>query len=213
MWLGTVAGALWLLWWKNKWLVAAVPVAIGLVLLANPVKVRERTLSAISAQEGVLNSRAHRAALRRTGWEMIRAHPILGVGPEQVGPQFMQYLPSDLPHPFPIEWYKEHLHNIYVHYAAERGLPALAALLWFLGRALFDFWTALRPDSEARWVLHGAIAVILAVMVSGWTELTLGHSQVLGMFLAIVACGYVAVDGISSLSSRTPGPTRVSRPE
>ena len=126
-----------------------------------------------------------------------QAHPIVGVGPEQVGPQFMRYLPADLPHPFPTEWYKEHLHNIYIHYAAERGLPALAILLWFFGRALFDFWTTLRrlPDHlEARWVLHGAIAVIIAVMISGWTELTLGHSQVLEMFLAVIACGYIAVD-------------------
>ncbi|MGH9645689.1 MAG: O-antigen ligase family protein [Bryobacteraceae bacterium] len=201
MWLGTVAGALWLLWWKNKWLVAAVPLLIGIVLLANPLNVRERALSAFSAKEGVLDSRAHRAALRRVGWEMIRAHPIVGVGPEQVGPQFMRYYPADLPHPFPIAWYKEHLHNIYIHYAAERGLPALAALLWLLGRALFDFWIALRRlpvQFEARWVLHGAIAVIIAVMISGWTELTLGHSQVLEMFLAVLACGYIAVDSARS---------------
>jgi putative inorganic carbon (hco3(-)) transporter len=201
MWVGTIAGALWLLWWKNKWLVAAVPLLIGTVLLANPLDVRERAFSAFSAKEGVLDSRAHRAALRRVGWEMIAAHPVVGVGPEQVGPQFMQYYPADLPHPLPIGWYKEHLHNIYIHYAAERGLPALAILLWFLGRALFDFWTTLRrlpAQSEARWVLHGAIAVIIAVMISGWTELTLGHSQVLEMFLAVLACGYIAVDASRS---------------
>jgi len=197
MWVGTIAGALWLLWWKNKWLVATVPLLVGIVLLANPLKLRERAFSAFSAKEGVLDSRAHRAALRRVGWEMIRAHPIVGVGPEQVGPQFMQYYPADLPHPFPIGWYKEHLHNIYIHYAAERGLPALGILLWFLGRALFDFWTTLHHlprESAARWVLHGAIAVIIAVMISGWTELTLGHSLVLEMFLAVLACGYIAVD-------------------
>lgn len=201
MWVGTVAGTLWLLWWKNKWLVVAVPLLIGIVLVVNPLDVRERALSTFSAKAGVLDSRAHRAALRRVGWEMIQAHPIVGVGPEQVGPQFMQYYPADLPHPFPIGWYKEHLHNIYIHFAAERGLPALAALLWFLGRALFDFWTTLRrlpAQSEARWVLHGAIAVVIAVMISGWTELTLGHSQVLEMFLAVVACGYIAVDSARS---------------
>jgi putative inorganic carbon (HCO3(-)) transporter len=201
MWVGTIAGALWLLWWKNKWLVAAVPLLIGIVLLVNPLEVRERAFSAFTAKEGVLDSRAHRAALRRVGWEMIRAHPIVGVGPEQVGPQFMQYYPADLPHPFPVEWYKEHLHNIYIHYAAERGLPALGILLWLLGRMLFDFWTTLRKlpaQSESRWVLHGAIAIIIAVMISGWTELTLGHSQVLEMFLAVVACGYIAVDASRS---------------
>jgi O-antigen ligase len=197
MWVGTIAGVLWLLWWKNKWLVATVPLLIGIVLLLNPLDVRERAFSAFSAKEGVLDSRAHRAALRQVGWKMIEAHPIVGVGPEQVGPQFMQYYPEDLPHPFPIGWYKEHLHNIYIHFAAERGLPALGILLWLLGRALFDFWTTLHHlprESGARWVLHGAIAVIIAVMISGWTELTLGHSQVLEMFLAVLASGYIAVD-------------------
>jgi putative inorganic carbon (hco3(-)) transporter len=201
MWLGTVAGALWLLWWKNKWLVTAVPLLIGIVLLANPLKVRDRALSSFGAQEGVLDSRAHRAALRRVGWEMIRAHPIVGVGPEQVGPQFMEYLPADLPHPFPVAWYKEHLHNIYIHYGAERGLPALGILLWLLGQMLYDFWTSLHrlpEQSESRWVLHGAIATIIAVMISGWTELTLGHSQVLEMFLAVAACGYIAVNASRS---------------
>lgn len=206
MWLGTIAGASWLLWWKNKWLIAAVPLLIGIVLLVNPLDVRDRAFSAFGAKDGVLDSRAHRAALRRVGWEMIAAHPIVGVGPEQVGPQFMQYYPADLPHPFPVAWYKEHLHNIYIHYAAERGLPALAALLWLLGRALFDFWVTLRrlpAQSESRWVLHGSIAVIIAVMISGWTELTLGHSQVLEMFLAVLACGYIAVDSSSSALKET----------
>ena len=55
-----------------------------------------------------------------------------------------------------------------------------------------------RAQSEARWVMHGAIAVIIAVMISGWTELTLGHSQVLEMFLAVLACGYIAVDSSRS---------------
>jgi O-antigen ligase len=206
MWLGTIAGALWLLWWKNKWLIAAVPLLIGIVLLVNPLNVRLRALSAFSAQENLLDSRAHRAALRRVGWEMIAAHPIVGVGPERVGPQFMQYYPADLPHPLPVAWYKEHLHNIYIHFAAERGLPALAALLWLLGRALFDFWVTLRrlpAQAESRWVLHGAIAVIIAVMISGWTELTLGHSQVLEMFLAVLACGYIAVDSSGSTLKET----------
>ncbi len=75
---------------------------------------------------------------------MIKAHPFVGVGPEQVGPQFLDYLPADVPRPIPIEWYYQHLHNIYFHFAAERGLPALAALLWFFGQATLDFFRALR---------------------------------------------------------------------
>ena len=76
------------------------------------------------------------------------------------------------------------------------GLPALAILLWLLGRALFDFWTTLAPPARAVRSPLGVAwrhRVIIAVMISGWTELTLGHSQVLEMFLAVLACGYIAV--------------------
>jgi len=183
MWAGAASGAIWLLWSKNKWLAAPLPVLAGIVLVVNPYHVLDR-------------NQAHRSALRRVGWEMIKAHPVVGVGPEQVGPQFESYMPPDLPRPIPTEWYYQHLHNIYFHFAAERGLPALAAMLWLLGKALVDFFTTLRrlpDDSEARWILHGAIATIIAVMVSGWGEVNLGDSEVLGMFLAVVACGYVAV--------------------
>ena len=38
-----------------------------------------------------------------------------------------------------------------------------------------------------------AIAAILAVLVSGWGEVNLGDSEVLGMILAVIACGYTAV--------------------
>jgi len=196
MWAGAAAGGIWLLWNRKKWFVIAMPVLAAIVLLVNPSHVRKRAMDVIHPPPDHLNSAAHRSALRRTGWEMIKAHPLVGVGPEQVGPRFMDYLPADLPHPFPVAWYKEHLHNIYFHYAAERGVPALLALLWFLGRALVDFFNASRrvPDhSEARWVLHGAIAVIIAMMVSGWGEVNL-HGQVLALFLSVLACGYVAAE-------------------
>ncbi|HEY2845332.1 MAG TPA: O-antigen ligase family protein, partial [Bryobacteraceae bacterium] len=177
MWIGAAAGATWLLWWKNKWLAAPLPVLAAIVFVTNPFHVLDR-------------DRDHRAALRRAGWEMIQAHPLVGVGPEQVGPQFMDYLPADVARPIPKEWYVQHLHNIYIHFAAERGLPALAALLWLLGQSMFDFFRVLKrlPDeSDDRWILHGAIAVVIAIAVSGWGEVNVGHSQVLEMFLAVIA--------------------------
>jgi len=131
---------------------------------------------------------------------MIQAHPWFGLGPEQVGPHVMQYVPSDVKLPLP-EGYYGHLHNIYIHYAAERGIPTMLALLWMLGQALYDFIRALRrlpAGAEARWVLHGAIAVTIAVMLSGFYELNLGDSEVLAMFLAVIGIGYVAVGSVGA---------------
>jgi O-antigen ligase len=192
-WAGAVIGAMWLTWERKRLLVLLVPAVAIVVLLANPLSVRDHLLALFRPQQNVLNSTAHRAALRATGWEMIKAHPIFGVGPEQVRPHFYDYAPVDVPHPVPDSWSIQHLHNLYYQYAAERGIPALLALLWFLGRALYDFWRARDGVGEGRWMLNGAIACILGMMVAGWGEVNLGDSEPLGMFLSVIACGYVVI--------------------
>ncbi len=194
MWGGAVAGAVYLIWFSGRrWMILAIPVIAALLYLTNPFGVRERIIS-IEHPHGDLDSNEHRAVLRVIGAEMIRAHPLFGVGAEQVGKQYQRYIPSSVPRPLPTGYYG-HLHNIYFHYAAERGLPALAALLWFLIGSLLEFARALHrapAAADSRWVLHGAIAVIIAVMVGGYFEVNLGDSEVLAMFLAAVACGYSA---------------------
>src|SRR5574340_407304 len=128
---------------------------------------------------------------------MVKQHPWLGLGPERVKARFNEFVPAEVPRPLPSDWYG-HLHNIYVHYAAERGIPALLVLLWWLGRMLFDFIAAARRlppgRDDLKMALHAAAAAVVAVMVEGVFELNLGDSEVLTMFLAITACGYVAAD-------------------
>jgi O-antigen ligase len=195
MWGGAFIGGVYLVWIWRRWMVLAIPLLIVLLLLANPFAVRERAISAFEPHAGGLDSNEHRALLRRVGWQMIKAHPWLGLGPEEVGPHFLEYVPADIPRPLP-EGYYGHLHNIYFHYAAERGVPALLALLWMIGQALFDFARTVRrlpPATEERWVLHGAIAATIAVLFGGYFELNLGDSEVLALFLAVLGCGYVAV--------------------
>ncbi len=196
MWAGTAVGGMWLLWSRKKWLVALVPIGGAAILAASPL-LRDRVLSVFKPQVNVVDSTAHRTALRATGWEMIKAHPIVGVGPELVEKRFYEFAPTSVPRPRPNEWAIGHLHNVYYQYAAERGLPALAAMLWFLGRALYDMWNA-RRVWEGRWMLLGAFASVLAVMVAGLAEHNLNDSEPLGVFLAIVACGYVVREAQTS---------------
>ena len=42
-------------------------------------------------------------------------------------------------------------------------------------------------------MLHGAIAMILAILAEGVFEYNLGDSEVLTIFLAVLAFGYIAV--------------------
>jgi O-antigen ligase len=146
----------------------------------------------------VLDSNEHRAVLRRVGVRMIEDHPLLGLGPEHVKGRLLEYVPKDVPLPLPHTWWYGHLHNIYLQYAAERGIPLLAVLLWLIVKVLLDFSRAARklppaPD-DRRAVLYGAVAVIAGILVGGWWEHNLGDSEVLTMFLTMIACGYAAAE-------------------
>jgi O-antigen ligase len=188
VWLGCAAGLLYLVWrWKPR-LLLAVPVLLVAGFLLAPPSVRTR-LESFVRPKGQLDSNQHRIVCWRTGFEMIKARPLLGLGPEIVHRDFVQYVPADIPRPLP-EGYYGHLHSIYIHYAAERGIPALLFLLWMFGKILADFGRAPRD----RFFLHGAVAVVIAVMIEGAFELNLGDSEVLAMFLTVVVCGYLTLE-------------------
>ena len=203
--LGFPVGLVYLLWFWHKWLVAAVPVLAVIAFLVAPAALKERVTS-IMQPHGQMDSNMHRNITRRTGIEMIRAHPLQGLGPEVMKDpvQFDHYVPADIPRPLPVGWYG-HLHNIYIQYAAERGIPTMLAMMWLIGKVLWDFASALRgklASTEARFVLHGAISVILAVLAEGLLEYNLGDSEVLTLFLAMIAFGYVAREAVDIADSR-----------
>lgn len=190
--LGFPVGLLYLCWFWRRWLVAAVPVVAVLTLLVAPPFLRERVQSVL--RPSATDSNQFRAVTRRTGIAMIEAHPWLGLGPEQVKYQFDRWVPADVSRPLPEGWYG-HLHNIYLQYAAERGIPTMLAMMWLIGQCLWDFAAGLRGKlarTEVRFVLHGAIAVILAILAEGFLEYNLGDSEVLTLFLAVVSFGYIA---------------------
>jgi len=196
--LGFPIGLLYLLWFWKKWLVAAVPAVVLIAFFLGPHALRERITSVVNPH-GDVDSNQHRAILRETGLLIIRAHPWLGIGPEQVKYQSDQWIPASAL-PLPVGYYG-HLHNVYLQYAAERGVPTLLIFLWMIAKILWDFTRALRQKSaspEARFVLQGAIAVILALLAEGYAEYNFGDSEVLTMFLAVVAFGYVAANSLDS---------------
>jgi len=195
IWIAMAVAVLYLVWsWRPK-LVFLVPALIVVGYFGAPAALKDRFTS-IFKPKGV-DSNQFRVVTWRTGIEMIRRHPVLGLGPEAVKTQFDEYVPADIPRPLPAGWYG-HLHNIYLHYAAERGIPTMLALIWMLLQILYDFRRGLRElppgRSDRRFLLHGGIAVVLATMAEGVVELNLGDSEVLTMFLVVVACGYLALE-------------------
>jgi O-antigen ligase len=173
-------------------LVLVVP-ALMLVMVVLAPGAASRRIASIADPD----ANSARLIMWRTGWRMIEAHPFLGLGPMRVGAHFREYLPPDIVGELPPAYY-EHLHNVYIHYAAERGVPAMLMLVWLMGKVLWDHWRALRhlprgPGDE-RFLLHGVIAVTLGVLVVSCFDLTLGDSEILGVYLATIAVGYKAVE-------------------
>src|SRR4051812_29296029 len=200
VWIGMALAALYLTWFWKRWMVLAAPLVVVLAFLVSPPVIKERFTSLLHPK-GV-DSNQFRLITWRTGLQMIKAHRVFGIGPEAPKSHFQEWVPADVPRPLPVGWYG-HLHNIYLQYSAERGVPTMLILMWLLFKTLYDFWRGLRVlppgRADARFLLQGGIAVILATLAEGFFEYNLGDSEVLTMFLVVVACVYQAVPMKSDL--------------
>jgi O-antigen ligase len=196
VWLGTGVAGFWLLWWWKRWAAAVGPVVLILVVWLVPGPAHDRFMSIFHPQKDI-DSNEFRSIARRTGLRMIEAHPLLGIGLDETKYHFLDYLPPDTPRPLPSGFY-QHLHNFYLQFAAERGIPTMLMMIWMLLMIIYDFFRALQRlppgPGDARFLLHGGIAAVIGIMVSGLFEVNLNDSAVLFVFLIAVACGYVAAE-------------------
>ena len=198
VWIAALPAVLYLVWFWRPKMTLAVPVIAGLAFLIAPAGTRDR-LGSLITPHGETDSNRFRVVTLRTGLEMIKAHPWFGLGPEEISRNFKAYVPADIRRPLPIGYYG-HLHNVYLQYAAERGIPGLLFVLWFIGMIVWDCSRAIfragRSRSQQLSVLHGTIAVIIGVLVGGLAEYNLGDSEVLMMFVSVVALGYAAIQNV-----------------
>jgi O-antigen ligase len=164
-----------------------VPVLMLLAYLASPGFVRKRIYFALHpSQEKALSIRLE---MWRVALHMIRAHPWVGVGPNNIVEVYPLYLP---PGKSPEVGYHNHFHNDYLQMAAERGLPCLAAWLWLMGALGWYTLKVRRNLRGQRWVADAAFAAWLAMLAEGGFEFNFGSSPVLMMFLLFTALPFAA---------------------
>ncbi len=204
IWVAAVPALFYLVWcWRPKWTIA-IPVLIAAAFLIAPSGTRERLMSLVNPH-GETDSNRFRLVVWETGLEMIEAHPWFGLGPEEIARNFDKYVPASVQRPLPPGYYG-HVHNVYLQYAAERGLPALLLVLWFIGWTVWDCAAAVRragaAPSQPKFVAHATIAVTIGILVGGVFEYNLGDSEVLMMFICVVSLGYAAVRNTSPALSK-----------
>jgi O-antigen ligase len=182
-WLGAAAAVVVLLAVRNWRLLLVLPVVALVVVLAAPGVVMTRINSIGDMTDP---STRDRVAMLRMGAHMVQDHPLVGVGPEMVQRVYAQYRD-----PLAVNPTNPHLHNVPVQIAAERGLPALAAWLWFVVVAFRDLWRQLR-QGPARAVAGAGLAALVAMLVAGLFEYNFGDSEFLMLFLGLITLPWAA---------------------
>jgi putative inorganic carbon (hco3(-)) transporter len=186
VWLGCFVAALYLVArWKPK-LLWLLPILVLALMFAAPKMVRERIDSVLHPSKDT--SIAMRFEMWNVGWRMIQKHPWVGVGPNNINEEYVEYLPPGV---MPAAGYHAHLHNDYIQFAAERGLPCLVAYVWLIAALLWHFLKVRKTSGPGRWIVDGGIAAWLALVVEGCFEFNFGTSPVLMMFLFVSSTPFV----------------------
>lgn len=182
-WVGVFAGVGTLFLLKDRRLVGLLPIAVAVVVAVAPASVTDRVYSMFDRNDPTSRDRM---AMLESGQAMVRDHPLTGVGPDMVSRVYPRYRM-----PWAVQPSNPHLHNVPMQIAAERGLPALAAWLWFLVAAVRGLWPRLRR-SRSPALAAGGLAAIAAMLAAGLFEYNFGDSEFLMLFLVMITVPFAA---------------------
>jgi O-antigen ligase len=180
---GACSGIAFLLLLKDLRLMAVMPVLAALFFVLAPPQVTTRFMSMFDASDP---TRVDRVTMLRVGGRMVKANPLVGVGPTRVGVRYREFLdPNEPDHVNP------HLHNVPMQIAAERGLPALAAWLCMIVVLAIDMVRRLKMP-ETRFLAASALGCMVAMVAAGMAEYNFGDSEFLMLFLVLMTLPYAA---------------------
>jgi O-antigen ligase len=182
-WVGVAAGVTVLFVLKDRRLLALLPIIAILFVVLAPARINARMSSMFDMHDPTTRDRV---AMLREGRAMIADHPLTGVGPNMVERVYAQYRD-----PLAVEKVNPHLHNVPMQIAAERGLPALAIWLWFVGTVVWDLWRKLRT-SRHRFLAATALAATAGMLSAGLFEHNFGDSEFLMLFLVLLTLPFAA---------------------
>jgi O-antigen ligase len=182
-WVGVSAGAAVLLLLKDFRLVGVLPILVaGMVALA-PAELTDRVYSMFDLNDP---TNRDRVAMLQAGAAIVRDYPLTGVGPDMVEFVYPEYRVVTA-----VQETNPHLHNVPMHIAAERGLPALAIWMWFLGAATAGAWAHMRRTRHKA-LAATALGAIVAMLAAGQFEYNFGDSEFLMLFLVLITLPFAA---------------------
>jgi O-antigen ligase len=182
-WVGVAVGVALLLLSKDFRLLAVIPiVVVGGILLA-PQALTDRMYSMFDRKD--LTSR-DRFAMLQAGVAIVKDYPLTGVGPDQIERVYPRYRVPDA-----VKATNPHLHNVPMQIAAERGLPALLAWIWFVVAAFIGLLNLVKK-ARNKSLAAAAVAAMAAMLAAGLTEYNFGDSEFLMLLLVIITLPFAA---------------------
>jgi O-antigen ligase len=194
-WIGASVAVALLLALKDVKLTVLLPVFIALLFALGPGTVTKRVMSIFDVQEP---TNQDRLAMIEIGARIVHDHPLTGVGPNMVPRVYAQYRPD-----YAINKVNPHLHNVPIQIAAERGLPALAIWLWFVGAVFVAQWRLFRTRQSVVTAAAG-LAAVAGMLAAGLFEYNFGDSEFLMLFLVLVTLPFAAARGNDEPATARP---------
>jgi len=182
-WVGVFAGVGTLFLLKDRRLIGLLPIAVAIVVGVAPASVTDRVYSMFDRNDPTSRDRM---AMLESGRAMVRDYPLTGVGPDMVQHVYPRYRV-----PWAVQPSNPHLHNVPMQIAAERGLPALAAWVWFVAATVRGLWPRLRR-SRTPALAAGGLAAMAAMLAAGLFEYNFGDSEFLMLFLVMITAPFAA---------------------
>ena len=186
-WVGAAAALAVLCLLKDLRLLAVAPVLAALVLAFAPPSITNRIYSTFDAQDPTVRDRL---AMARAGMRIVRDHPWTGVGPDMVQEVYPRYRDAGA-----VRDENPHLHNVPVHIAAERGLPALAIWCVFVVSAIRHLFRRL-GDDHARPLAAAGLAAMAGMLTGGLFEYNFGDSEFLMLLLVLLTLPHAASETV-----------------
>jgi O-antigen ligase len=183
-WVGVACGVAALFLSKDLRLLALIPILIVAGLLLAPPAVIERFESIFKGRNDVTT--VDRIAMLEAGVAIVKDYPLTGVGPDQIKRVYPRYRVPDAVNPT-----NAHLHNVPMQIAAERGLPALAAWVWFVIAVFTGLWQLVKK-ARNKSLAAAALSAMVAMLAAGLTEYNFGDSEFLMLLLVMITLPFAA---------------------
>jgi len=181
-WLGTLAGGIFLIWFRKKILLWFVPLILGVIFMISPAPIKYRINTLTNLEDANLKIRI---ALWQGGWLVFKDHPIIGCGFKCI-----DVVNKNYPDPTGDVNRLRGMHNNFIQLAVDTGLFGLISwisiwVVYFM--TLYQRLIEMGEDLAYKKDAMGSTAAIIGFLVAGVFETNFYDSEVSMLLYFIMA--------------------------